>query len=220
MSNPDSFIDEVTEEVRKDRMQAFLRRWAWLGVLIVVLIVGGAAFTEWRRAQADASAQAFGDAILTALAGDDMTSRRAALAEITPEEPAQAALLTLLRATAFATGEDPDPQAARGALVTLAEEGEALDPAYRDLALLKVILAGGTGDPMQDTFVLDELAAPGAPYRLLAIEQQALAALAAGDEETAVTFFRVLTQEAGVTEALRRRAALVMEALGVSPEPA
>ena len=93
-------------------------------------------------------------------------------------------------------------------------------PAYRDLALLKVILAGGTGDPMQDTFVLDELAAPGAPYRLLAIEQQALTALEAGDEDTAVTLLRALTQEAGVTEALRRRAALVMEALGVSPDPA
>ncbi|MEM7491310.1 MAG: hypothetical protein AAF390_19525 [Pseudomonadota bacterium] len=220
MSNPDSFIDEVTEEVRRDRVQAFLRRWAWLGILIVVLIVGGAAITEWRRSQAENRAEAFGDALLSALSATDLPARRAALAEIVPADGEQAALLTLIRATALGSGDDADPIAARGALLALEEEAEELSPAYRDLALLKVMLAGGTGDSMRDAVLLDELAAPGAPYRTLAVEQQALMALAAGDEATAITLLRVLTEEAGVTEALRRRALQMIVALGASPEPA
>ena len=48
MSDTDSFIDEVTEEVRRDRMYLLLRRWGWVGVVAVILIVGGAAFNEVR----------------------------------------------------------------------------------------------------------------------------------------------------------------------------
>jgi hypothetical protein len=33
MANTDSFIDEVNEEVRRDRLFAFFRKWAWLAVL-------------------------------------------------------------------------------------------------------------------------------------------------------------------------------------------
>ncbi|MEM7643828.1 MAG: hypothetical protein AAF366_15045 [Pseudomonadota bacterium] len=219
MSNPDSFVNEVTEEVRKDRIQAFLRRWAWLGVSIVILVVGGAAVTEWRRAQAEASAEAFGDAILAALSGPDLPARRAALSAIEPDDDNQAALLALLRATAANSGDDAQPVVARGALMALAESGD-LNPVYRDLAVLKMILAGGSGDGMQDAVLLEGLAAPGAPYRSLAIEQQALMALADGDEATAITLFRLLTEEAGVSDALRRRALQVMVALGVSPDPA
>lgn len=51
MSNPDSFIEEVAEEVRRDRMSRLMRKYGWIGVLAVVLIVGGAAFNEYRKAQ-------------------------------------------------------------------------------------------------------------------------------------------------------------------------
>ena len=58
MSNPDSFIDEVTEEVRRDRLFAMFRKYGWIGVLIVVFIVGGAAVNEWRKSSAEARAEA------------------------------------------------------------------------------------------------------------------------------------------------------------------
>ena len=48
VSNPDSFIDEVTEEVRRDKLFAFFRRYGWIGVVLALLIVGGAAYSEWQ----------------------------------------------------------------------------------------------------------------------------------------------------------------------------
>ena len=39
MSDTDSFIDEVTEEVRRDRMYLLLRRWGWVGVVAVVCLL-------------------------------------------------------------------------------------------------------------------------------------------------------------------------------------
>ena len=38
MSDTDSFIEEVTEEVRRDRLYKFLRKYAWVGILAVVTI--------------------------------------------------------------------------------------------------------------------------------------------------------------------------------------
>ncbi len=66
MSDQDSFIAEVTEEVRKDKFYNFLRRWGWLIGLALLAIVGGAAFNEWRKAQARANAQETGDALRAA----------------------------------------------------------------------------------------------------------------------------------------------------------
>lgn len=63
MSDTDSFIDEVTEEVRRDRMYLLLRRWGWVGVAAVALIVGGAAFNEYRKSR-DTAQQDLGDSIL------------------------------------------------------------------------------------------------------------------------------------------------------------
>ncbi|UWQ16328.1 hypothetical protein [Jannaschia sp. M317] len=219
MSNPESFIDEVTEEVRRDRLYATLRRWGWVAALVVIVVVGGAAWSEWQKSTAETRAQAFGDSLLQALGADDMDARRAALQTVTPEVPEQAAILGLIRATALRNGDGGSTDAARDELLALAET-EGLSPTYRHLALLKVMLDGGTGDAARDGAFLEELATPGAPYRPLAIEQQAITAVRAGDTATAVTLLRVLSEEAGVTESLRRRALQLMVALGASPDPA
>ena len=67
MSDTDSFIDEVNEEVRRDRMFNLFRRYGWIAVAAVLLLVGGAAWNEWRASQEQAQAEAMGDAIVAAL---------------------------------------------------------------------------------------------------------------------------------------------------------
>ena len=81
MSNQDSFINEVTEEVRKERLYKLFKRYGWIPAVLIIAIVGGASWNEFRKAQNEAAAQAAGDAILDAFEGDADT-RAAALAEI------------------------------------------------------------------------------------------------------------------------------------------
>ena len=95
MSNTDSFIDEVSEEVRRDRLFSILRRYGWIAILAVVLLVAAAGYVEWRRSAAQAEAQAFGDAIVTALDAETPEARRAALLEIDAEGTRQALLAML-----------------------------------------------------------------------------------------------------------------------------
>jgi len=49
MSDTDSFIDEVNEEVRRDRFYFMLKRYGWIAVLAVILLVGGAAWNEYQK---------------------------------------------------------------------------------------------------------------------------------------------------------------------------
>ena len=87
MSNSDGFIEEVTEELRRDQMLAKLKRYGWIGVLAVLLIVGGAAFKEYRDAQNRAQAERLGDAMLAALESEDASARAASLQQVDAPAP-------------------------------------------------------------------------------------------------------------------------------------
>ncbi len=49
LSDSDSFIEEVSEEVRRDRLFGLFRKYAWIPILLIIIIVGGAAFNEYRK---------------------------------------------------------------------------------------------------------------------------------------------------------------------------
>ncbi len=54
MSNNDSFIDEVTEEVRRDRLFGLYRKYGWIGLVLILGIVGGTAANEWLKSRDEA----------------------------------------------------------------------------------------------------------------------------------------------------------------------
>jgi hypothetical protein len=88
VSESDSFISEVSEEVRRERFALFLRRWGWLVALAILAVVGAAAGYEWRKAGQRAAAEAAGDALAAALALPDPSARAEALASPMPDQPA------------------------------------------------------------------------------------------------------------------------------------
>jgi hypothetical protein len=209
MANTDSFIDEVSEEVRRDRLFAFFRKWAWLAVLLVVLVVGGAAYFEYRRAQTEATAEAFGDSLIAALEAEDPEARVAALEAIAPPTPEGAVLIALLAAGEVAEADD---RAAAAARLRATAESPELSRRYRDLALLKAHLLDPETGP-QARLILDVLAEPGAPYAALAEEQLALLDIAEGDLEAGIDRLRRLETAASATQMLQQRAGQLIIAL-------
>lgn len=211
MSNPDSFINEVTEELRRDRLFALMRRYGWILVLLIVGVVGGAAWNEWRKASETASAQAFGDAIVAALEVDGDGARAAALREI-PATPAQAVILRLvLAAEAEQAG---DTAAALSTLATI-ENDPAAGDSYRQLAALKrVMIAGADMPEAERAQILGGLSQPGQAFRPLALEQLALLRLDQGERAAALAILRDLLDEPDVTAGLRQRATQLIVALG------
>ena len=215
MSERDSFIEEVADEVRRDRLYAALRRYGWIGVLAVLAIVGGAAFNEWRKAEATRAAQATGDAMLAALQEDTPEARAEALAALDPETPGAAAMAALLRAA---------EQGAAGNDAAAAETLEAVgtDPdlpeIYAQIAAFKALLRRGDAlAPEERRLRYEALARAGNPLRLLAEEQLALLDAEAGETEAAIARLEALREDAEAGAGLRRRATQLIVALGGTP---
>jgi hypothetical protein len=212
VSNPDSFINEVTEEVRRDKLFGYFRRYGWIAIVGVLLIVGGAAFREYRLAATQAESRAFGDALLDALDRDDPAARSAALAAVAASGQRRA-LLGLLQST----DPETDKAATLAALASVADDA-TLPASYRDLAVLRRVLVAGADLPAADRqALLDPIAAPGRPYRTLALEQLALLSVETGDISAAVTALEALRQDQEASPGLRRRAEQMIVALGEKP---
>jgi hypothetical protein len=220
VSTPDSFIEEVTEEVRRDRLYGWLRRYGWIAVLLVLLAVGGAAFNEWRKAQAQAAAQTFGDAVLAALDAGDPAARAAALSAVDPGtaggDAGRRAVLALLRASEAQRAGDT---AAALEIYAGMEAQADLPSSYRQMAALKRVMLGGSGIPAAEReTTLAGLSAPDQPFRPLALEQIALLRIEAGERDAALEILRDLLDEPEATQGLRARAQQLIVALDGTPE--
>lgn len=209
MADSDSFINEVSEEVRRDRLFAFFRRWGWAFALGVLLIVGAAGYNEYRRAQTVAVAERFGDAVLAALENEEVGDRIAALEAITTEGTGAEMLLALL--IAGQESEAGDAASAAERLRAVASRSD-MPERYRDLALLKAHLLS-PAERAEAMVTLDRLARPGAPYRALAIEQQAYMMIEDGDLEDGLALLEDLRGEASATAGLQDRVRQLIVAL-------
>ena len=208
MSNTDSFVEEVNEEVRRDRLYALLRRYGWIAVLAILVIVGGAAFSEYRKAQERAQAEALGDAMLAALGVNDTVERAQALAAVTADTPTAAAVLGLMTAAEYTDAGDT---------ATAIEKLDAL-AVNSDIPFKSITLQGADTPVADRRQALEAMAQPGNPLRLLASEQMALIDIETGDSEAAITRYQSILVDAEVSSDLQQRALQVIVALGGEPE--
>ncbi|MEM6310939.1 MAG: hypothetical protein AAF754_12925 [Pseudomonadota bacterium] len=216
MSDTDSFIDEVTEEVRRDKLYGYLRKYGWIGIALVILIVAGTSYSEYRKAQAANAAQALGDAILSAYQENDQALRADKLAEISSDDPRATAALDMIVAAELAGAGDMDAAAAR--LSQIAENGDVPE-VYRLMAGFKALLAQtGTMSSDERAEGFGQFAIPGNPFRLLAEEQLALVAVEKGENNAAVERLQAILNDAEVTAGLQQRAMQVIVALGGEPD--
>ena len=210
MSDSDSFIDEVTEEVRRDRLFKQFRRYGWIAVVAILLLVGGATWNEWQKAQARQEAEALGDEILAALDRPDRQDRADALAGVSAQEGAANAVLQMLVAGELGTAE---PEAAATRLLGLAEDPD-VPQIYRQIAVLKAVALPQNGLSAEDRRErLEGLLPGGGLVRLLAEEQLALLDIETGATGAALERLVRISEDAEATAGLRRRAAQVIVAL-------
>ncbi|MDE0114418.1 MAG: tetratricopeptide repeat protein [Albidovulum sp.] len=214
MSNTDSFIDEVTDEVRRDKLFAKFRRYGWIGAVAIVAIVALAGYREWSIAEERAAAESLGDAMFEALALDAAAQGATKLTSLQAESAGGQAVLGLIAASRFVDADDR--RAALDELAKVANNSEVPD-VYRDLAVLhSVAISGRSLEPDARLALLTPLSAPGEPFSVLAQEQSAYALLDRGDRiEAADKLESILA--ADIPPSMRRRIQGILIALGRNP---
>ena len=207
MSETDSFIQEVTEEVRQDQM---LRYWKKYGPFViggVVLIIVAAAGWNWMMAQEQAAAEARGAAFLSADPADP-AQMEALVSEV--EGPGRL-IAELSAADALAIGGNVDDAVAR---YTAIAGREAIDPVYRDLAILQQVRIAASSDPSVSAAPLDALIEQDGPYRLLALELRGALRIASGDMAAGHADLNAVIRDPEATGNLRQRAGALLTSTG------
>jgi len=216
VSETDSFIDEVSEEVRKDRLFVLMRKYGWIAVLAVLLVVSGTAYREYSISANAVKAQQTGDAILAALELETDAERAEALGKIHSGNQNSQSVLSLLQAVELLNAEQNE-----GAALALQGVGALakVDVEYRELAEFKKLLLEDSGlSDAQRLADLTAIATSTSPYRLLAQEQVALIELGSGQTEAAINRLSGLMEDASVSEGLRQRASQLLTILGGNPD--
>lgn len=216
MSDTDGFIEEVTEEVRRDRLYGYLKRYGWIAVLAVILIVGGASYVEYRKAQANAEAEALGDRLLEALSMQNPQARSVALSEVPLTGAPSDVLVAMIAASELATQGDVETAVDRLEALT---QNTALPEVYRQIAGFKALLLQSDTTPAATRAEgFANYTAPGHPMRLLAEEQIALIAIEQGDVDAAISGLQAILSDAEASSDLQQRAMQVIVALGGEPD--
>jgi hypothetical protein len=209
LSESDSFIQEVTDEVRQDRMFALWKKWGPYVLAAVALIVGAAALWSWNNARERDAAEARGAALLAPDAD--------AQALIDSLEPPASIVAEFAAAAEFGRSGDPaDTAEAARRYRAIAERGGIAEH-YRQLALLQAVrLEADSADP---SAALAELAPliGDSPYALLARELAAALHLEAGDREAAHAELQAILADPRATSSLRLRAQEMLTASGGEP---
>jgi hypothetical protein len=212
MSQNDSFIHEVTEEMRKERAARLFRKYGWIVVLAIFAVVLAAAANEVLKSRAEARARAAGDAMIAAMAEADPALRAEKLAALAAGGAAPAPLARLSEAAALL--EKGDGGAAAALLAALAAD-PATPPLIADLARVKSVLAAGSEMPEGERLaILEPMSVAGHPFRLIALEQRALIRLESGDREGALADLTTVAEAAEAGPSARARASQLIIALG------
>lgn len=206
-------MQEVSEEVRKDRFYRILKKWGWVGIALIVALVGGASFNEWNKESKINSARNLGDRVLAAIASKDVID----LKEIEIKNVSQDIFIkNLMSAILFS---DDKLDASKKALEEIGGIPE-ITKTYKDLNAFKLgllLLKSGNLTGEERFGVFEALVEPGSPFRSLAKEQQALILIEQGNIELAIKTLMEITDDSETTDTLRRRVAQLRISLGSDP---
>ena len=213
MSNNESFMQEVSEEVRKDRFYRILKKWGWVGIALIVALVGGASFNEWNKESKINSARNLGDRVLAAIASKDVID----LKEIEIKNVSQDIFIkNLMSAILFS---DDKLDASKKALEEIGGI-PGITKTYKDLNAFKLgllLLKSGNLTDEERFGVFEALVEPGSPFRSLAKEQQALILIEQGKIELAIKTLVEIMDDSETTDTLRRRVTQLRISLGSDP---
>lgn len=213
----EAFLREVDEELRRDQLEKFGRRWGkWLAIALVAALLVFAGVLYWLHAR-DEKAGREGEQLSALLndldRGNDAKAPATLAALAQSSQPGYRSAAILLKAD-LALSHNDVAAAAKGYQSVI--DDDALPKPYRDAALVRLVAAEfDTMPPDQVIARLKPLAAPGNPWFGSAGEMSAVAYLKLGKPNQAGPIFAAVARDKLVPDSIRNRAAQIASGLGI-----
>ena len=205
MSQTDSFIEEVSDEVRRERLFGYFRKYAWIAAVVIVFLVGGTAVYNLRSAQVQEQERLLGSELAATLTIEDADEQKAALDVLAT--PSDASIVSKLLAAT------DDSELSIGILNDVIADDT--QPGYvHDLARLRLVMVHPEMPADEKLAILEKLSQPGSIYQSVATELLILHHLDQGDKETAVSLAREQIADATTLRQQVRRLQELLVTLG------
>ena len=195
MVESESFIKEVSEEVKRDKLFKALNKFKWLLFAIIILLVGTVGGYEYYKFDKKRKAQENGEFLVSAIEnlynnGETISS------EI--ENKFIAILIKLHEAKYFE--EKGDVKRAKTAYNHLIDKhgGNRFFSDYSKFQLYLMDPAESLRD-IKKIEVLDQLSAPDSPMKLLALEQKLYLYVKANDLENIKLLLKLISSDQAIT---------------------
>ena len=217
----ETFLREVDEELRKERINTIVARYGWAILAAIVLFIAAIGGYIWWQNRQQAQAAEQGEALLEALDAMESGNRNAALPKL--EQLAQSDRegyrVAALFARATAQSEANDNAAAIATLRSIAANGDFAEP-YRQAALIRQTeLEFDRLQPQQVIQRLGALARPGSPWFGTAGEMVGIAHLRMNRADLAGPLFARIGRDETVPPSIRTRAIQMAGSLGINAMP-
>ena len=159
-------MQEVSDEVRRDKLFGFFRRYAWIGIVLVLLLVSAAGVNEYRKSQLKLDAELNGDKLREVLENYTKSADFEQYYSYLKEDLAGKPLAILNQGFLIS----PEGSSKKSIVHLKEVAGNSKLPiALRDLAkLYEVYLFESENGRKMDQ--LNALSGPDRPYRVLAME--------------------------------------------------
>ena len=208
MANPESFLEEVAEEVRRDRLFKFFKKNGWIMAFVFLAVICASVAYEWRKNSEISRAKSNGDLLSVALDESQKGNLEQLLDLLSDDSPYLRPSKDLMAVTKLYYAEllysiDNDPIESMNVLEEIFSS-ESISSALRQLAKIKYLLLF-SGDNKLKQDLIDELSSPDNHYRFLAQEIKVQTYVASGMFDKANRQIDILLNDLEVSEQQKRR---------------
>jgi hypothetical protein len=208
VSDNESFIDEVTEEVRRDKLYGVMRRYGWIAILVIVAIVLGSVFREVKTSKQLSNAQKLGDHLAQTLKlsiTNDANALSEAIDLIDSKSLAGDFLKAKLAEEKFENSKAIDIY--ENILLQ-----ESTPGVFKDFVKFKLLMLLKNNSERFGQ-ILKELISPDNAFYLLALEQKIFHNINNKEWLEAITNLELLISDPGSSQALKTRALQLQKAI-------
>jgi hypothetical protein len=201
VSENESFIEEVTEEVRRDKLYLFFKRYGWIPIVSILAIILGSIFVEIRSSRLQAESEQIGD-FLSVVLNDGAL-------EIPSVIDPKSVVAIMLEAKILENKFEYEKAAV---IYEKLLNTEGVKVSLQDFVRFKLLLfANSDPDKVKKLFV--DLINPDSSFNLLALEQKVLVNISENNLQEALSDINLLIADPKASQGMVSRANQIKKAI-------
>ncbi|MGN6057735.1 MAG: tetratricopeptide repeat protein [Sphingomicrobium sp.] len=213
----ETFLREVDENLRRDQLRDFGKRYGgWVAAAVVLFLIASGGFIWWQQHKVVRSQHQVEQIaeIFKNIGAGDTTNAPKQLDDLS-DSGSKAVRATAMFTRAAVALQQNDVKLATAKYREIAGDSSLPQP-YRDAALLRqTAIEFDSLQPQEVISRLQPLAKPGSPWFGTAGEMTALALIKQGQSAQAAQLFATLAKDRTVPDAIRARSVQIASSLGV-----